>query len=82
MLYRGSLLFCFLEIFFHFPGDSDSGESACSGGNLGLIPGPGRSAGKGNGNPFQYSRLENSMDGGTWQTTAHGVAKCHPRLND
>jgi len=40
-----------------------------------LIPGLGRSPGEGNGNPFQYSCLENSMDRGTWQATVHGVAK-------
>ena len=40
-----------------------------------LIPGLGRSPGEGNGNPLQYSCLENSMDRGAWQTTVHGVAK-------
>ena len=39
------------------------------------IPGSGRSPGEGNGNPFQYSCLENPMDGGTWEATVHGVAK-------
>ena len=42
---------------------------------LGLIPGSGGSPGEGNGNPFQYSCLENSMDRGAWQTRVHGVAK-------
>ena len=41
----------------------------------GLIPGSGRSSGEGNGNPLQYSCLENPMDGGAWQATVHGVAK-------
>ena len=41
----------------------------------GLIPGLGRSPGEGNGNPLQYSCLENSMDGGAWWATVHGVAK-------
>ena len=41
----------------------------------GLIPGLGRSPGKGNGNPFQYPCLENSMDRRAWQATVHGVAK-------
>ena len=45
-----------------FPGDSDSKASACSAGDPGLIPGLGRSTGEGNGNPLQYSGLENSMD--------------------
>ena len=59
-----------------FPDDSDSKESACNAGNLGLIPGLGRSPGEGNGNPLQYSRLENPMTQGTWQATVHGAAKC------
>ena len=50
-------------------------ESACSAGDLGSIPGSGRSPGEGNGYPLQYSCLENSMDRGAWQTTVHGVAK-------
>ena len=44
-------------------------------GHLGLIPGSGGSPGEGNGNPFQYSCLENSMDRGAWQTVVHGFAK-------
>ena len=58
-----------------FPGDSDSKESACNGEDPGSIPGLGRSPGEGKGNPFQDSCLENSMDGGAWQATVHGVAK-------
>ena len=49
-----------------FPGGSDGKASACSVGDLGLIPGSGRSPGEGNGNLLQYSCLENSMDGGAW----------------
>ena len=45
-------------------------------GDVDLIPGLGRSPGEGNGNPFQYSCLENPMDKGAWQATVHGVAKC------
>ena len=52
-----------------FPGDSDSKESAHSSGDLGLIPGLGRSPGEGNGNPLQYSCLENPMERGAWQAT-------------
>ena len=48
------------------PGGSDGKASACSVGYPGLIPGSGRSPGEGNGNPLQYSCLENSMDGGAW----------------
>ena len=45
-----------------FPGGSDGKESACNVGDLGLIPGLGRSPGEGHGNPLQYSGLENFMD--------------------
>ena len=59
-----------------FPGGSDGKESACNAGDLGLIPGLERSPGEGNGNPLQYSCLENSMDKGTWWATVHGVTQC------
>ena len=58
-----------------FPGGSDHKESACKAGDMGLIPGLGRPPGEGNGNPLQYSCLENSMDRGAWQAIVHGVAK-------
>ena len=45
-------------------------ETACSAGDLSLIPGLGRSSGEGNGNPLQYSCLENSMDRGAWWATS------------
>ena len=48
----------------YFPGGSDCKESTCNAGDLGSIPGLGRSPGAGNGNPFQYSCLENPMDRG------------------
>ena len=48
--------------------------------DAGLIPGLGRSAGGGHGNPLQYSCLENSMDGGVWRATVHGVTKSQTRL--
>ena len=56
-----------------FPCGSGSKESACN--DLGLIPGSGRSLGEGNGNPLQYSYLENSMDEGAWQSVPHGIAE-------
>ena len=56
--------------------------SACNAGDLGSIPGLGRSPGDGNGDPLQYSCLENPMDGGAWQATVHGVAKSWTRLSD
>ena len=49
-----------------FPGGSDSKESAYNAGDPGSIPGSGRSSGEGNGNPLQYSCLENPMDRGAW----------------
>ena len=49
-----------------FPGGSESKESACDAGNLGSVPGWGRSPGGGHGNPFQYSCLENPKDRGIW----------------
>ena len=56
-------------------GSSVDKEYACNAGDVGSIPGLGRSSGEGNGNPLQYSRLENPMDRGAWQTTVHGVAR-------
>ena len=58
-----------------FPGSSDGKESACNAGDLGLIPGSGISPVVGNGNPFQHSCLENSMDRGAWRAIVHGVTK-------
>ena len=57
------------------PGGSDGKESVCNSGDWGSIPGSGRSAGEGSGNPLQYSCLENSMDRGAWRATVHRVAK-------
>ena len=56
--------------------------SARNAGDLGSIPGSGRSPGEGNGNPLQCSCLENPMDGGAWWATVHGVAKSRTRLSD
>ena len=58
-----------------FPGGSDGKESACNAGDPDSIPRSGRSPGEGNGNPLQYSCLENPMDRGVWWATVHGVAK-------
>ena len=65
-----------------FPGGSEGKASACNAGDLGSIPGLGRSPGEGNGNPLQYSCLENPMDGGAWWARVHGVAKSRTGLND
>ena len=56
---------------FYFLGGSDSKESTCNAGDLGLIPGLGRSPGGGHGNPLQNSCLENPMDRGAWWATVH-----------
>ena len=65
-----------------YPCGSAGKESACNAGDLGLIPGVGRSPGKGKGYPLQYSCLENPMDGGAWQATVHGVTKNQTGLSD
>ena len=61
---------------------SDSKESACNAGDPSLIPELGWSPGEGNGNPLQYSCLENSRDRGVWQATVHGVAKSQTWLKN
>ena len=58
-----------------FPGGIDGKASACNVGDLGLIPGSGRSPEGGTGNPLQYSCLENSMDRGAWWDTVVGLQK-------
>ena len=65
-----------------FPAGSDGRASVCNAGDPGLIPASGRSPGEGNGNPLQYSCLENSMDGGAWWATVHGVPESHTGLSD
>ena len=69
-------------LFQGFPGGSEVKASACNAGDVGSIPGSGRSPGEGNGNSLQYSCLENPMDGGAWQATVHGVAKSRTWLSD
>ena len=64
-------------LFMSFPGGSVGKEFACNVGDLGLIPGLGRSPGEGNGSLLQYSGLENSMD-----CIAHEVAKSRTQLSD
>ena len=63
-----------------FPGGSEVKASACNAGDLGSIPGSGRAPGEGNGNPLQYSCLENPMDGGAWWAAVYGVAQNWTRL--
>ena len=62
-----------------FPGGSDGKESAYSDGDPALIPGSGSSPGECNGNPHQYSCLENSMDRGAWRDTVNGAPKSRTR---
>ena len=61
---------------------SDGKASVYNAGDLGSIPGSGRSPGEGNGNPLQYYCLENPMDRGAWQATVHGVAKSQTGLSN
>ena len=65
-----------------FPGGSDGKESTCNSGDLGSIPGSGRFPGEGDGNPLQYSLLENPMDRGAWQAVVHRVTKIQTRLSN
>ena len=65
-----------------FTGGSEVKASASNAGDLGSIPGSGRSSGEGNGNPLQYSCLESPLDGGAWKAIVHGVAKSRTRLSD
>ena len=77
-----SFLICVFIVRPGKPSNSDGKASAWNAGDLGLIPGSGRSPGEGNGNPLQYSCLENPMDGGAWWATVRGVAKSRTRLSD
>ena len=77
--------FYFFMMFFDlwdFPGGSEDKESFCNAGDWGLIPGSERSLEERNGNPLQYSCLENSMDRGDWWVAAHGVTWSWTRLSD
>ena len=63
-----------------FPGGSVVKNLPANAGNMGSIPGSGRSHGEGNGNPLQYSSLGNPMDGGAWQATVHEIVKVRHHL--
>ena len=65
-----------------FCGGSDGKESACNAGDLGSIPGLGRSSGRGHGNPLQYLAWIIPMDRGAWWATVHGVTKSQTQLSD
>ena len=79
--YFGSQGLCFL-MSLGFPGGSEAKAFAHNTEDLGSIPGSGRSPGEGNGNPLQYSCLENPMGRGAWWATAHRVTKSRTRLRD
>ena len=72
-----------LQILYHLsrPGGSEVKVSACNAGDLGSIPGSVRSPGEENGNPLQYSCLENPMDSGAWWDTVHVVTKSRTWLS-
>ena len=67
---------------YNFPGDLDSKEYICNAGDLGSILGSGRSPGEGNGNPFQYSCLDNSRNRGAWHATVYEVGKIQTQLSN
>ena len=69
------LIFNLLKFIVSFPGGSVVKDLPANEEDAGLILGSGRSPGEGNGNPLQYSCLENSMDRGAWHVTVHGAAK-------
>ena len=73
---------CIKNFITKLDGGSDGKESACSAGDPGWIPGLGRFSGKGDGNPLQYSGLENAMDRGASQATVNGVSKSQSWLRD
>ena len=64
------------------PCSSDGKESACKAGDPDSIPGLGKSPGEENGNPLQYSCLENPMDREAWQATGQGITKSQTRLSN
>ena len=78
----GFYLFQYQFIHVDFHDGSDGKASAHNAGDPGSIPGLGRSPGEGNGNPLQYSCLENPMDGRAWQATVHVVTKSRTQLSD
>ena len=69
-----------LDMTMGFSSGSDGKESACNARDVGSIPVSGRSPGKGNGNPLQYSCLGKPTDRGAWRATVHGVSKSRTRL--
>ena len=87
-IYNISYLACLRYLFSarnayeELPCGSQGKESACNVGDLDLIPGFGRSPGEGNGNPLQYSCLDNSMNRGAWQATVYGVSRSWTQMSN
>ena len=79
-----NLIFFFFDDYYMFglPRWLSCKESSSNAGDVGSIPGLGRCPGERNGNPLQYSCLENPMERGAWRATVHGVAKSQTRLSD
>ena len=73
-----NLLFENIVVEWGFPGGSVVKTLPANAGDLGSIPGSGRSPGEGNGNPLQYSCLGSPMDRGAWWATVHGVVESDP----
>ena len=65
-----------------FPGGLAVKNPSANAGDVGSIPGSGRSSGEGNGNPLQYSCLANIVDRGAWQAAVHGVTKSWAQVRD
>ena len=76
------LIYVLLYICQDFPSSFEGKESGPNAGDPGSVLGLGRSPGEENGNPLQYSCLENSMNRGAWRATVHGVTKSWTRLSD
>ena len=72
----------YYKTFGGFPGDAVVKNPPANAEDVGLFPRLGRAPGEGNGNPLQYSCLENPMDRGAWQPKAQGVAKSRTQLSD
>ena len=76
------LYIVYMYIYTGFPGSSVLKNPPANAGDMGSIPGSGRSPGEGNGNPLQYSCLENPMDRGPWKAAVHGVAESETQLGN
>ena len=77
---KHNLFLPLFSMYMGFPCGSAGEESTCNAGDLGSIPGLGRSLGEGNGNPLQYSCLGNPMNRGAWWATVYGVARVRHNL--